>query len=282
MTTTYKLALMNSEILPLEDATVSILDRGFTLGDGVFETISFYGGKIYRVDKHRQRLNKSLAALQINIDVEKVFTDIQRLIKSNEAGNGIARLTVTRGEGGSGYLPPDNQIPNITVSLRQFSGNIPSSIKLEVSDIRKIPLQCLPANMKLCNGLNSVLAKNQAHLVGYYDALMLDINSHVSETSSANIFWVKNGRLYTPALSTCALEGIIRAVIMDYMPVTEVAVGVGEIMTADELFITSVGIKVLPVSVIRFGDKEFCFTGGDITAEAMGIIEKDIINHCAI
>ena len=104
---------INGEYLAPEDAKISILDRGFRFGDGVFETISFYNKNIYQLDKHIERLNNSLAVTQINYDTDGVEHICTILMDKNKLDEGIIRLTVSRGEGNRGYLPSGNEKPTI-------------------------------------------------------------------------------------------------------------------------------------------------------------------------
>ncbi len=250
------------------EAKISVKDRGFRFGDGVFETVSFHDGEIYRWDLHKKRLDGGLEALKIDFNSERVESDLLKTIERNKLTSGSARVTITRGEGSRGYLPTYQRPCNVVIEAMELPKMEREHANICISSYRKIPLQCLPVNYKLSQGLNSTLAKIEAREKNFFEALQLTINDEIAECASSNIFWVKGDKIYTPSLECGALNGVIRQVIMERSPykIVEVKFKLKDLKKADEIFITNTSIKLLFVDEVEglWGNKKGYGVSGEI------------------
>ncbi|MDE3060903.1 MAG: aminotransferase class IV family protein [Pseudomonadota bacterium] len=241
--------IVNGRLVPAEEACISIQDRGFRYGDGVFETISVHAGRPYQLDWHLARLRAGLSAIRIDFDVEGLRPHCRLLLEKNALRDGLLRIQVTRGTGSRGYLPMPSQA-SFAIETVPLPDIPRTPVALWLSEHKKISPRALPVRYKLCQGLNSTLARLEAADHDCADALMLNEQGHVCETSSGNIFWLKDGVLYTPALSCSVLEGSTRAAIMrlsDY-PVQEVEAGLEALLAAEAVFITNVVWEAMAVN----------------------------------
>lgn len=235
------------------EAKISIKDRGFRFGDSVFETINFRDGRIFRWDLHKRRLEGGLEALKIDFNTERLENDILKTIERNRLTSGSARVAITRGEGSRGYMPTYQKPCNVVIEAMESLPMEREYANLCVSKYRKIPAECLPVNYKISQGLNSTLAKIEARDKGFFEALQLNMKDEIAECASANIFWVKGNKIYTPSLDCGILNGVTRQVVMELSPykVVEGKFKLKDIKKADEVFITNVSIKMLFVNEIE-------------------------------
>ncbi len=245
--------ILNNQLINADEAKISPQDRGFRYGDGVFETMLVQDRRIYQWDFHVDRLARGLAAIKISFDVSFLIIPCFELVSINGVKNGLLRLQITRGIGGRGYLPDASATPTLVIETMEMPAPPPLAISLWLSSYSKISPKSLPVNFKLCQGLNSTLARMEAAENNCFDALMLNEAGAVCETSSANIFWLKNGVLYTPALACGVLEGGMRNAVLRLSPypVQEVEEGVESLRSAEEVFITNTAYKILPVSELK-------------------------------
>lgn len=229
--------MLNSRLLPSREALVSVQDRGFRYGDGAFETIAVRGGVPCWFVWHMQRLRSGLDVIKINVSLGTLQADCRTLLHKNNVSDGLLRIQITRGAGGRGYLPEPHAKPTIIIETMPLPPYPPSPVKLWQSSVVKIPMR-----YKLCQGINSTLARMEAAENGCFDALMQNDKGHICETSAANIFWLNRGRLYTPALSCGILEGATRAAMLRLKPypVEEVETTIDTLKKADSVFITNV------------------------------------------
>ncbi len=247
-------ANINGALLPVNEALVSIHDRGFRFGDGVFETIALHNGVPYQYDWHMERLARGLAALKINFDIPVLQPFCRQLLNKNAARTGSLRIQVTRGSGSRGYLPePENgnASPCFVVETVPSSSPPTQGLNLWLCSYKKISLQALPVNVKLCQGLNSTLARMEAQANGCYEALLLNERSQLCEASSANLFWMRDSKLYTPSLAAGPLEGSTRAALMRLYDVIEVEAGLEDILEAGSVLLANSSWGVIPVSMLQ-------------------------------
>ncbi|MDX2113194.1 MAG: aminotransferase class IV [Alphaproteobacteria bacterium] len=235
---------INNKLLDSEKATISFEDRGFRFGDGVFETIAVTSGVPYQFDWHMERLRKGLHAIKISANLHQLHEQSRRLLKENQLKDGVLRIQVTRGIGSRGYLP-DSKHPKagatVVVETMPPPPPAPESASLIISAYEKITAESMPVQYKLCQGLNATLARIEATEKGAFDALLLNRDRMLCETSSGNLFWLKDGVLYTPMLSCGVLEGSMRAAVMRLSPypVKEVRAVLAELESAQSVFITN-------------------------------------------
>ncbi|MHC4715184.1 MAG: branched-chain-amino-acid transaminase [Planctomycetota bacterium] len=249
---------VDGEYYEKEDAKISVLDHGLLYGDGVFEGIRAYNGRVFRHDAHIQRLYNSAKAIMLKIPVapdemKKIVTDTLAL---NDLKDAYIRLIVTRGAGTLGL--DINKCPNpsiicITDSIALYPRELyEKGLEVVTASTRRIALGTLYPQVKSLNYLNNILAKIEAMNTGAPEAIMLNSQGSVAECTGDNIFIVKNGRLITPDVNSGILEGITRAAVIELavkedIPVEERVVSRYEIFTADECFLTGTAAEVIAV-----------------------------------
>ena len=243
---------LNGTFLPAAEARIPVTDRGFRFGDGVFETIRLEHGRPYQWELHLSRLHAGLAALRItppSIDWRAIADEI---ITQNQATDGFLRLTVTRGSGSKGYVPDANITPTWLMEYLPASEPPEAPYKLWVSIIQRSPLTALPTNHKLAHGIGSTLALLDARDNGCDEALMLSSTGKLCEAASANLFWIKDGTLYTPALSTGCLAGTTRDAVLRLAPIPtqEVIAEVDALATAEAVFLSNTRLGIWPVAAL--------------------------------
>ena len=247
-------ANVNGVLLPSKEAYISIHDRGFRFGDGVFETIALHNGVPYQYDWHMNRLARGLDALKISFDLSILQPFCRQLLHKNASRTGALRIQITRGCGSRGYLPePEKSTGNPSFVIETTTAAQPplQGLSLWMCSYKKISLHALPVNFKICQGLNSVLARMEAQANGCFEALLLNEKNQLCETSSATIFWIKDHKLYTPALSSGPLEGSTRAALIRLFDISEIEAGLEDILEASSVFLANSGWGVLPVTMLQ-------------------------------
>ena len=240
--------LINGQFYEENNALISVNERGFRFGDGAFETILVYNSVPYLWKYHIERLQAGLKALRINCDTSDLLPQATELLKQNNTENGILRIYISRGIGSNGYLPTGNK-PTIIMQILEAPTLPDQPVNLWLSDYKKNSLQSLPVNCKLAQGVNSTLAKIQAVDNNCYDALQLNLENYISETSSSNIFWLKNGVLHTPSLDCDALAGVTRRRIIEISPyqVQQNKYKLAELEGAEAVILTNSAYGIIPV-----------------------------------
>ena len=245
-------AYVNGRFVPENEATVSIFDRGFLYGDGVFETMRFYSGKIFRLAQHLQRLTYGLESLRLDCAIEaaQVEAIFDELLDRNHLKDGVARICVTSGP--VGHDRAGAAQPTLVLTSQALDpARVPSSMRAMTATIR-LDEDSVFAGVKTSNRLPYIVARTQASQSGFDEALLLNEHSHICEFSVSNIFLVKVGALWTPPLVDGPLPGVTRdAVIMlaAKLGVTcyEMSLGLDGFNDADEVFATNSLIEVTPV-----------------------------------
>lgn len=245
--------LINNEIFEADEAKISVRDRGFRFGDGVFETIPFYNQICYHLDYHLERLKAGINSIGIYYSFLEIKSQIENLIKENQIQNGFVRIIITRGQGSRGYMPTYETEPSLVIEIIERPKMDKEKANLKISKYRKIPLECLPSDQKLMNGLSYSLVKENARKEGFFDGLMLSLDDKVCECGAANIFWFKGNKLYTPSLKSPCVAGVTRRIILEISPfeVIEGDFNYLNLSGADEIFISNVTLGVFPVEVIE-------------------------------
>lgn len=251
---THPITCLNGRFIRADRAAVPLADRGFRFGDGVFETIHIHKGIPYQWEIHMARLMAGLGALSITPpDIHWPYYAAS-VIKKNKATEGFLRIAVSRGVGSRGYLPHPPGMP-ATWSIEYLPPLAPpdAPYTLWLSTITKIPSPCLPTQHKLAQGVNQTLATLEAQRNHCDEALQLDVGGFISETASANVFWIKGGECYTPDLTTGCLAGTTRDAVLRLSPspIRIVSVGLDALETADAVFITNARLGVFPVAAIQ-------------------------------
>ena len=241
------------------NAKISILDRGFCYGDGLFETIRVNKGKIYFLEKHIDRLFKSLP--QVLIDLPMTQLELVKIINEtlnrNKFKNAIIRLEVTRGDTQSNIKIDYEVHPNLVVNIRPFDP-LPKKVykkgvRIMLFYERASLTAGLKQRLKSCNYLSNILLKEISDKKNCMEGVVVDPNFGVTEGTASNIFIVEKGQLKTPPLCPYVLAGITRQVVIDIakdnkIPIFEEKITKEELLNADEIFITSSGIEIVPVT----------------------------------
>lgn len=230
---------------------MDINDRGFRFGDGVFETIRLQNGKFFKIDSHLERLKYSLKAIKIEFDISQIKQICSNLIEKNSVDKGFIRISISRGVGSRGYLPENGIKPTLLIQCLDDISYDNAPVDLWLSSYRKIPDICLPSVAKTAQGLSSTLARMEAKENQCFEALLLSIEGNICEASSGNIFWYKNGRLYTPKNNI--LKGIMRQTVIEISPY-EVVEGdfiINDLQRAEEVFITNIAWQIKPIKSLQ-------------------------------
>lgn len=250
---------LNGKLVEKEDARISVFDHGLLYGDGVFEGIRAYNGRVFRLKEHLDRLWASAKTINLKIPIQQ--KDIEKAVIKTLLANALfdayIRLVVTRGCGDLGIDPIKTMSPSLiiitdTISLypEEF---YKKGIEIITVSTRRITQDSLSPNIKSLNYLNNILAKMEAVRGGAIEAIMLNSEGYVAECSCDNIFIVKNGVLYTPSGSEGALLGITREAVIELaknklkIPVREERISVYNVYTADECFLTGTAAEIVPV-----------------------------------
>ena len=248
---------IDGEFYEKENAKISVFDHGLLYGDGVFEGIRFYNGRVFRLEEHIDRLYDSAHAicLKVGLDKEVLTEALLETIRLNELRDGYVRLVVTRGCGDLGLNPA--LCPRATVFIIASKITLYSEEKYEkglevvTCATRRIPHGALSPMVKSLNYLNNVLAKIEAQHAGAGEGLMLNEQGFVSECTGDNIFTVKKGIIYTPPISSGALSGVTRNVVFEMaaelgITILEPNMTRYDIFTADECFLTGTAAEIIP------------------------------------
>ena len=251
------LIYLDGEFVPKEKAVVSVFDHGLLYGDGIFEGIRAYHGRVFRLDEHLDRFYDGARAICLEIPVSK--EEMQEIVLETLRRNGLQdayiRLVVTRGPGDLGLDPRKCPKPFIfciaaTIVLYPDELYEKGLSIISVSTRRNIPTACIP-RVKSLNYLNNIYAKMEANLAGMPEAIMLNNEGYVAEATGDNIFIVKKGVLITPPSSAGILEGVTRNAVMDLVSRKGITVEdklftMFDVYTADEVFLTGTAAEIIP------------------------------------
>src|SRR5579859_2839701 len=240
------------------DAKISVFDHGLLYGDGIFEGIRAYNGRVFRLKEHIDRLFFSAKAilLEIPISHKEMMRAVVETCRKNKLRDGYIRLVVTRGIGTLGLNPNRCERPSVIIIAGKIQLYPPSHYEkgleiITVPTVRNLHSALNPA-IKSLNYLNNVLAKIEANNGGCEEAVMLNAEGFVAECTGDNIFIIKGGNLFTPPLSAGALYGITRGVVMELakkscLNVSEPNLTRYDLFNADEFFVTGTGAELVPV-----------------------------------
>jgi branched-chain amino acid aminotransferase len=275
-----RLVYINGQLLPQSQAKISVFDHGLLYGDGVFEGIRAYNGRVFRLTEHLERLYRSAQAIMLAIPLtpEGLEEAVLETLRANSLRDAYIRLVVTRGVGDLGLDPAKCTSGACTIIICDKIELYPARFYEEglelntVTTRRNLP-QALSPQIKSLNYLNNVLAKIEVTRAGLQEGIMLNHEGYVAEATGDNIFIVADGKLVTPPVSAGILEGITRAVVMELA--AEFGIGVVEerllqydVYTASECFLTGTAAEIIPVVKV---DGRMIGTGkpGKITKELM-------------
>ncbi len=256
---------INGKFFAPNEAMVSVFDHGLLYGDGVFEGLRIYNGKIFRLEQHIRRLYDSAKAicLKIPMSVEETTEACLETVKQSEFTDGYIRLVVTRGAGTLGLGPERTENPQVIIIVdkiklypQEFYDN--GLAIITAATIRNHPAALSP-RIKSLNYLNNIMAKIEASNAGCLEALMLNHKGEVSECTADNIFIVRDGKLLTPPTDAGILEGVTRDVVLELareagIPTFEKTLTRHDIYVADECFMTGTAAEV--IGVVKVDDRE--------------------------
>lgn len=238
-----------------DKAKISVFDHGLLYGDGCFEGIRFYNGRVFKLDRHLERMFESARMIGLTPPVTKERMRELILETCSRSGlvDGYLRPLFTRGEGDLGLDPRKSRASSVVIicsTISLYGKKHETGISAIISNVRRTPRAALNPNIKSLNYLNNILAKSEANARGADEAIMLDLDGYVAEASADNIFAVKGGIVHTP-LTTTNLVGITRETIIELCQgkhmVREQAFKTDFLLAADEVFITGTGGEVAPV-----------------------------------
>lgn len=252
---------LDGKFVPLSQAKVSILDRGFSYGDALFETLRVYSGKIFRLDLHLDRLKRGadLIFMKLPETRERIEDILYETFNRNQGADAVIRMTVTRGQGLPGKLWQDDCSPTLSVHVRPYQAP-PEEWYQKGVPVSLIPdsaarLGGVSEQIKSANYLSQILARKQADDQQSVEGVMINERGEVCDGTISNIFLVENGQLSTPAVNGYVLAGVTRQVVLELagetgVPTLERAVSPDEMVKADEVFLTNTGWEILPVTRI--------------------------------
>src|SRR5436309_5682438 len=240
------------------NAKVSVLDHGLLYGDGIFEGIRFYNGRVFRLEEHLNRLWDSARSicLEIPMTMRDMTEAVLETIRQNHLRDGYIRLLVTRGIGNLGLNPTQCKCPSVIIIAATIALYHPDVYRKGLSIVtcatrRSNPAALNPA-VKSLNYLNNVMARIEANLARADEALMLNDHGFIAECTADNIFVIKHGEVFTPPITAGALRGITRAVVFEIaaelgIKISETDISRHDVFIADECLLSGTAAEVIPV-----------------------------------
>ena len=252
---------INGLFTPLSNAKISILDRGFCYGDGLFETLRASNGKIFYIEQHIDRFFESMQQILIELPMTRLELTkvVQETLARNKYKNAIIRLLVTRGDTQSNIQIDSKNHPTLVINIRPYTplpkAAYKKGIRIMLFQERANLINGLKRRLKSCNYLSNVLIKELSNRKNYMEGVVVDPDFGVTEGTTSNIFIVEQGQLKTPPLSPFVLAGITRQVVLEIardqrIPFAEEQITADELICADEVFITNSCIEILPVTQV--------------------------------
>jgi branched-chain amino acid aminotransferase len=250
---------VEGRLVPPEEAVVPVLDRGFLYGDSVYDVVRTYGGRVFELGRHLDRMERSASRIGLLLPPRaQLESELLRTMAAADNAESYARLMVTRGEGRFGLSPHlaegQNRLIIMVRPLEPPAADLyERGLRIAVVRTRRNPPQALDPALKTGNYLNAILALREANAAGADDALMLDIRGQVTEASTSNVFFVKGGVVVTPPLALGMLEGVTRGLVIEVaraegLLVREEPHGPEALVAADEVFVTSTIREIMAVT----------------------------------
>ena len=251
------LIYLNGEFVPKSEAKVSVYDHGYLYGDGVFEGIRAYNGRVFKLKEHVDRLYDSAKAIAMDIPLtkEEMSEAILETLRKNNLRDAYIRPIVSRGVGDLGLDPRKCEKPSIVIIAQGWGAMYGDLYEVGLTGVsvtvRRNAPDALSPNIKSLNYLNNILAKIEANEKGGDEAIFLDNNGFISEGSGDNIFVVKNNKVFTP-YTINNLKGITRATAIELLAemgynTIETNLGLFDLYTADEIFVTGTAAESAPL-----------------------------------
>ncbi|MDA7891688.1 branched-chain-amino-acid transaminase [Akkermansiaceae bacterium] len=256
---------LDGTIVDEADAKISVFDHGLLYGDGIFEGIRFYNGRVFRLTEHIERLYLSAKALLLKMPwtLEEVCEATLETVRANGLTDGYIRLVVTRGTGDLGlnpYLCPNPSMFIIASGITLYPAELyENGLEVVTCSTRRPTPASLSPQVKSLNYLNNVMAKVEALKAGAKEGLMLNEQGYVAECTGDNVFIVKKGEVITPPVSDGSLDGITRQVIFELcaelgITIREASMARYDVYTADESFLTGTAAETIPM--VKLDERE--------------------------
>jgi branched-chain amino acid aminotransferase len=249
---------VDGRFLPEAEAKISVFDHGLLYGDGIFEGIRFYNGRVFRLEEHLERLWDSARSICLDIPMSRreITEALLETIRQNDLREGYIRLIVTRGVGNLGLNPAQCKRPSVIIIATTIALYSEKSYRNGLTVVTCATRRTNPASLnpavKSLNYLNNVMARIEANIAGADEALMLNDEGYVAECTADNVFIIKRGEIFTPPISAGALRGITRAVVFEIaaelgLKISEINLTRHDVFIADECFLTGTAAEVIPV-----------------------------------
>jgi D-alanine transaminase len=279
-------ALLNGEIIKRSEAKVDVEDRGYQFGDGVYEVIRVYNGKMFTIKEHLIRFKKSMESISISLPLttEQLNELLEELIVKNKLKDGMIYMQVTRGVAPRNHIfPSENIAPTFVAYTKEIDRPV-VSLKTGVKTILTEDIRWLRCDIKSLNLLGNLLAKQKAAVQGCYEAIQ-HRGQEVTEGSSSNVFIVKKGVVVTHASDNLILKGITKDVLFqvcanDNIPVEERTFTLEELELADEVFLTASTSEVMPIIEINGKKVKGGGLPGPVTRRLQELFEQEIEKEC--
>lgn len=292
------MANVNGKVTPLEEAQISILDRGFLYGDSVYEVFRTYDGIPLLCDEHFERMRHSaeLAHMRRLPEQAAMLDQMRTTIRAADVAVGqdvYVRWHVTRGAGALDLIPAEDLEPTFVIIVKPVPQWNPEffarGMTLAITSVRRNAIDALSPDMKSGNYLNNILGVTEAIELGADDCLMLNYAGEVTEASNSNVFFVVRDQLVTPDASSGILRGItkaavVRAAASEGLEVSQRKIPVTDLALATECFVTSATREVMPVVRLRLDDgtwQEFPEGGGPLTRRAAAAYKRAVAAYVA-
>jgi branched-chain amino acid aminotransferase len=249
---------ISGKFVPQEEAKISVFDHGLLYGDGVFEGLRAYGGKVFRLREHIARLYESAKAIWLEIPLaqDQMHEAVNEAVRINKIADGYIRLVVTRGVGTLGLDPNRCSNPQVIIIADAISLYPPElyekGLEIVTVSVQRMHPAALNPRIKSLNYLNNILAKIEGLQAGCIEALMLNHKGEVAECTGDNIFLVGHGELLTPPLDAGILEGVTRNAVIEIAREIDIRVHESpltkhDVYIADECFLTGTAAEIIPV-----------------------------------
>ena len=240
------------------NAKISVFDHGLLYGDGIFEGIRFYNGRVFRLEEHLERLWDSARSICLEIPMthEEMTEAVLETIRQNHLHDGYIRLLVTRGIGNLGLNPEQCKSPSVIIIAATIALYHENFYRKGLSIVTCATRRSNPASLnpavKSLNYLNNVMARIEANLAGADEALMLNDAGNVAECTADNVFIIKRDQIFTPPITAGALRGITRSIVFEIaaefgLSVVEADFTRHDVFVADECFLTGTAAEIVPV-----------------------------------
>lgn len=274
---------LNGQFVHEQDAVISVFDHGFLYGDGIFEGIKAYDGRIFALDEHVDRFFESAQSIQLTLPLSRMAMkeSILETVRRNQLRDAYIRPVASRGKGALGLDPKGCPVATVAIIVVAETGHpesrtdsaSPKPIRVISSTIRRNGPSVLSPRVKSTNYLNNILAKLQAHAAGVNDAILLNEQGLVCELTGYNLFVVKQKRVITPPTWIGALDGITRGAVLELasqagLQTVEEPLTLHDLYIADECFCTATRVEIVPIGWV---DGRIIADGsvGPVTAQLM-------------